>query len=71
MEATVYEKQYAKIYQFKAKNSEIKPHPLCLGNISKDFTANNMKKKTGLNGYAYDFSADYIIDTSIIIDIHI
>ena len=45
MEATVYEKYYAKIYQFKAKNSEIKPHPLCLGNISKDFTANNMKKK--------------------------
>ena len=45
MEATVYEKYYAKIYQFKAKNSEITPHPLCLGNISKDFTANNMKKK--------------------------
>ena len=70
MEATVYEKYYAKIYQFKAKNSEIKPHPLCLGNISNDFNANNMKK-TGLNGYAYNFSVDYIIDTSIIIDIHI
>ena len=44
-----------KIYQFKAKNSEIKPYPLCLENISKDFTASNMKKKTGLNGYVYDF----------------
>ena len=26
-----------KIYQFKAKNSEIKVYALCLGNISKDF----------------------------------
>ena len=33
------------IYQFKANDSEIKKHSLCLGNISKDFTANNMKKK--------------------------
>ena len=33
-----------KINQFKAKNSEIKPYPLCFGNISKDFTANNMNK---------------------------
>ena len=32
-----------KIYQFKAKNSEIKDYTLCLGNISKDFTINNMK----------------------------
>ena len=30
-----------------------------------------MKKKTGLNGYVYEFSVDYnIIDTSNIIDIH-
>ena len=34
-----------KIYQFKAKNSEIKSYTLCLGNISKDFTVNNLKKK--------------------------
>ena len=32
-----------KIYQFKAKNSKIKDNTLCLGNISKDFTNNNMK----------------------------
>ena len=45
-----------------------KKHPLCLGNISKTFTASNMKKK--LNGYVYEFSVDYnIIDTSNIIDI--
>ena len=34
-----------KVYQFKAKNSEIKDYALCLGNISKDFTINNMKKQ--------------------------
>ena len=27
-----------KIHQFKAKNSEIKPYPLCLGNISKRYS---------------------------------
>ena len=33
------------IYQFKVKNSEIKDYTLCLGNISKNFTINNMKKR--------------------------
>ena len=34
-----------KMYQFKANDSEIfKKYPLCLGNISKDFIALNMKK---------------------------
>ena len=46
------------IYKFKAKYSEIVATPLCLGNISKDFSIDNMKK-TGLNGYFYDFSVDY------------
>ena len=32
-----------KIYQFKARDSEIKNYTLCLGNISKDFIINNMK----------------------------
>ena len=31
---------------------------LCLGNISKDWSVDNMKK-TGLNGYVYNFSVDY------------
>ena len=35
----------AKIYQFKAKYSEIKDYTLCLSNISKDFTINNMEKQ--------------------------
>ena len=46
------------IYKFKSKHSEIVTSPLCLGNISKDCSADNMKK-TGLTGYVYDFSADY------------
>ena len=41
------------IYKFKAKDSEIVPSPLCLGNISKDWSVDNMKK-TGLTGYVYD-----------------
>ena len=46
------------IYKFKGKYSEIVAILLCLGNISKDWSADNMKK-TGLNGYVYDFSVDY------------
>ena len=38
-----------KVYQFKSRDSEIKDYALCLGNVSKDFTINNMKK-TGLKG---------------------
>ena len=60
----------AKIYQFKVKNSEMKKYPLLLGNISKDFTANNMKK-TGLNGYVFYFSVNYnAIAVDNILDIH-
>ena len=32
------------IYKFNAKDSEIVATPLCLGSISKDFSADNMKK---------------------------
>ena len=46
------------IYKFKAKDSEIVATLLCLGNISKDWSIDNMKK-TGFNRYAYDFSVDY------------
>ena len=46
------------IYKFTAKDSEIVVTPLCLGSISKDWAADNMKK-TGFNGYVYDFSVDY------------
>ena len=44
---------------------------MCLGNISKDFTIDNMKK-TGLREYVFDFYVDYnTIDFSDIIDINI
>ena len=46
------------IIKFKAKDSKIVSSPLCLGNISKDQSTDNMKK-TGLNEYVYDFSVDY------------
>ena len=46
------------IVNFKAKGSEIVASPLCLGNISRDWSINNMKK-TGLNGYVYEFSVNY------------
>ena len=32
-----------KIYKFKAKDSEIVGNPICLGNISKDWSIDNMK----------------------------
>ena len=58
------------IIKFKAKDSEIVPYSLCLGNISKDWTNDNMEK-TGFNGYIYDFSTGYkAITTSRIVDIH-
>ena len=33
------------IYKFKAKDSKIVARPLCLGNISKDWSTDNMKKQ--------------------------
>ena len=58
------------MYQFKAKDSDIKPYPLCLGNISKVFSINSMKE-TGLKGNVDVFSVDYnTIDTNNILDIH-
>ena len=58
------------IIKFKTKDSETVPHPLCSGNISKDFAVYKMKK-TGLNGYVYDFSVDCdAIAVDDILDIH-
>ena len=58
------------IYKFKAKDSEIVATPLCLGNILKDFSVDNTKK-TGLDGYIYDFNVDYdAIAVDDILEIH-
>ena len=46
------------IHKFKAKDSEIVATPLCLENISKDWSVDDMKN-TRLHGYVYDFSVDY------------
>ena len=58
------------IIKFKVKDSEITPYELCLGNISKDWSIDNMKK-TSLKGCVYDFNVDYnAILVSDILDIH-
>ena len=52
------------IYRFKGKDSEIVATPLCLGNIFKDWSEDNLKK-AGFNGYVYDAT-----DVDDIKDIH-
>ena len=45
-------------HKFKAKDSEIVETPICLGNISKDFSMNMLT--TGyIYIYVYDFNVDY------------
>ena len=43
------------IIKFKAKDSKIAASLLCLGNISKDWSTDNMRKSS-FTGYVYDFS---------------
>ena len=58
------------IIKFKSQDPEILPYPLCLGNISREWSVDDMKK-TGLNGYAYDFNVDYdAIAADDILDIY-
>ena len=55
---------------FKAKDSEIVPYPLCLESLSKDFSPTNTHK-TGLSEYIYDFSVDcWAFTNDKILDIH-
>ena len=54
------------IYRFKPKDSEIVGTSLCLRDISKDWSTDNMKK-TGFNGYFYDFSV--VCDATDVSDI--
>ena len=59
-----------KVYQFKVKDSEIKDYALCLGNVSKDVTIDDMKKAV-LKGVVKFFSVDFNpIDNNDILDIH-
>ena len=58
------------IHKSKAKDSKIVATPLCLGNASKDWSVDNMKKNW-LNEFVYDFSADYdVIAVADVLDIH-
>ena len=58
------------IIKIKAKDSETEATPLCVGNISKDWPVENMKKD-GLNGYVYKFSVDYdVIAVGNVLDIY-
>ena len=38
-----------KIINFKRKDLGILPHPLCLGNISKEWSLDNMKKRDSID----------------------
>ena len=55
-----------KYIKFKAKNSEVVATVLCLGNISRDWLVDNMKK-TGLNYDFYDYDSIAVDD---VLDIH-
>ena len=58
------------IIKFKVKDAESVAIPPCLGNISKDWSVDNMKD-TGLNKYVYDFSVQSdAIAVDDILDIH-
>ena len=58
------------IYKFKAKDPESVSNPLCLGNISKDWSTDNMRK-AWFNGYVYDYSVHYeVIAADDIKNIH-
>ena len=58
------------IYKFKAKDSKILVGAICLRNISKDWSVDNMKK-TGFTDYVYNFSVEYgSIANDDIKDIH-
>ena len=59
-----------KIIKFKAKDSETVTTPLCLGNISRGWSVDNMRN-TGLNGFVYDFNVDFdAIAVDDILEIH-
>ena len=59
----------------KQKTNKIKPNLLCLGNISqsikKKIAVIKMKKKTGLNGYVYNFLLTIILLILVILSIFI
>ena len=60
----------AEIIKFKAKDSAIVATSSCLGNISKDWSIDDIKR-AGLKAYVCDLSVDYhVIAVDDILDIH-
>ena len=58
------------IHKFEVKDSEFNPYEMCLGNILKDWSVDNMKN-TGLKDCIYDFSNNFdVIWVSDILEIH-
>ena len=58
-----------KVYQFKVKDSEIKPYLFSLGDTSEEFES--ITWKNGLMRYVYNFSVDCnTTDIGDILDIH-
>ena len=72
MEATVFLFfKGVKIHQTKAKDSEIKPNPMNLDKISKNFAVDNLKKTVDWMDVYIIFSVDYnAVDISDIMDTH-
>ena len=51
-----------KLNQIKTKISEVKDYALCLGNISNNFTINNLKKNAQLKAIVKFLDADDYLD---------
>ena len=67
--SSTYADKWKYQYQFKAKDSDITPYPLYLGNIAKYFRVDNIK--TGLNKYVHNFAVEYSNTFDIINIAHI
>ena len=57
-----------KIYRFQAKDPEIKLYPLCLDNISKDFTVVYMKKLNSMDMHMI-FLLIIVLSMSVVLQI--
>ena len=59
------------VTKFKAKNSELIKHSMCLGGLSLDYYNKDKIKYTKIYVNIYDFSVDYsAITNDKIVDIH-
>ena len=58
------------LQEYEIKNSEIKNYALCLGNISKDFKIDSMKKSNMKRSFKNVFVDFNLIDITNILDVH-